>query len=58
MGKSKKKASTREALALFSVSFLTRESLPESGAKVKKEAENSSIHACITLNINGFINAI
>jgi hypothetical protein len=46
---SKKKASTREALALLSVSSLTRESLPESGAKVKKEAENSSIHACVTL---------
>jgi hypothetical protein len=29
--------------------LLSRASLPESGAKVKKEAENSSIHACVTL---------
>jgi len=57
-GNSKKKASTGEALALVSVSSLTRESLPESGAKVKKEAENSSIHACVTLSIYGFINTI
>jgi len=48
----KKKASAREALALFSVSSLTRRSLLKSGAKVKKEAENNSIHACITLKIN------
>ncbi|ORJ49998.1 hypothetical protein B2M27_12425 [Kluyvera intermedia] len=39
-------------LEAFGVNFpflLSRASLPESGAKVKKEAENSSIHACVTL---------
>ena len=30
--------------------LFSRASLLESGAKVKKEAENSSIHACITLS--------
>ncbi|MBX4775983.1 hypothetical protein C6994_04805 [Klebsiella sp. CVUAS 10191.3] len=30
--------------------LLSRASLLSSGAKVKKEAENSSIHACITLS--------
>jgi hypothetical protein len=34
---------------LFSVSFL-RASPLRSGAKVKKEAENSSVHACSYLN--------
>ena len=29
--------------------LLSRASLLDSGAKVKKEAENSSIHACVTL---------
>ncbi|CCJ96482.1 hypothetical protein BN131_4155 [Cronobacter malonaticus 681] len=24
-----------------------------SGAKVKKEAENGSVHACVTLRLNG-----
>jgi hypothetical protein len=32
---------------------LSRASLLESGAKVKKEAENSSIHACVTLSDTG-----
>ncbi|PSR45467.1 hypothetical protein C8256_18280 [Kluyvera genomosp. 2] len=29
--------------------LLSRASLLDSGAKVKEEAENSSIHACVTL---------
>jgi hypothetical protein len=36
-------------LALFSF-LLSRASLLSSGAKVKEEAENSSIHACVTLS--------
>jgi len=32
---------------------LSRASLLDSGAKVKKEAENSSIHACVTLSDKG-----
>jgi len=36
--------------ARFFVSLLLRKSPRFSGAKVKKETENSSIHACITLS--------
>lgn len=47
----KQKKSLREGgfQRYFSFLFL-RAKPPESGAKVKKETENSSVHACITLN--------
>jgi hypothetical protein len=45
-GKGKKKASIWRLLALIFRFFSYAQSPPESGAKVKKEAENSSIHAC------------
>jgi len=44
-----KKASTREAFRRYFPFLLSRASLLISGAKVKEEAENSSIHACVTL---------
>ena len=40
----------REAFRRCFPFLLSRASLLSSGAKVKKEAENSSIHACITLS--------
>jgi len=45
-----KKASTWEAFWRCFPFLLSRASLLGSGAKVKKEAENSSIHACVTLS--------
>jgi len=48
--KAKKKASTREAFSAIFRFFSYAQSLLNSGAKVKKETENSSVHACITLN--------
>ncbi|KGT91540.1 hypothetical protein NG99_16060 [Erwinia typographi] len=44
-----KKASTWEAFSAIFRFFSLRSSPRRTGAKVKKETENSSIHACVTL---------
>ncbi|OPB27257.1 hypothetical protein BFW94_01260 [Enterobacter ludwigii] len=44
-----KKASIRRLIWRCFSFHLSRASLLNSGAKVKEEAENSSIHACVTL---------
>jgi len=56
--KAKKKASTREAFCATFRFFSYAQSLLNSGAKVKKETENSSVHACVTFILNQLIHVI